>query len=96
MFGESITRMGRAGIYRDEELVPLNSLGEVISPPPSNYSQIRTLRVANESAVPVAIVGMSPWDSFSTEISMGQGEAAYAWKQPQFSFPFDSVSHLVT
>jgi hypothetical protein len=75
------------------ELIPLDEGFNVINP--DNVYEISSLRIANESAIPIALVGAAQWDSFSTEIGMGQEELGNAWKQPQFGFPFDTVSDLM-
>ncbi|PVF99689.1 hypothetical protein CPB86DRAFT_702824, partial [Serendipita vermifera] len=46
-------------------------------------------RLANTSAVPVAVVGLTPLDSFSTEIDMNERTPDNTMTQPQFGFPFD-------
>jgi hypothetical protein len=56
-----------------------------------NTTEVYDYRVANESAIPYAIVGTSRWDSFSTDIDMGQRKIASAMRQPQWGFPFDLV-----
>jgi hypothetical protein len=59
---------------------------------PSSVEDIWDTRVSNASAGPIAIVGRTPWDTFSTEIDMGQLVAGNPLRQPQFGFPFDHVS----
>jgi hypothetical protein len=88
--GENILGTQLVGIFRDQDLVPVNSTYDVISP--TSLDEIWDLRIANETALPIAIVGRTQWDSFSTEIDMGQRKARNPLRQPQFGFPYDLVS----
>jgi hypothetical protein len=71
-------------------LIPVNESLSTIHV--GTINDIRGFRTANASAVPIAIIGTTPMDSFFTEIDMGQRMAASPMKQPQFGFPFDLVS----
>ncbi|PVG03821.1 hypothetical protein CPB86DRAFT_793207 [Serendipita vermifera] len=88
--GSRIDKFTDIGIYRDQDLVPLNSSYEQFSP--VSVEETSDTRVSTISATPIAVVGRSRWDSFSTEIDMGQTEVGNPWKQPQFGFPFDHWS----
>jgi hypothetical protein len=87
VLGERLNETQAVGIFRDQDLVPVNSTYDIIFP--STVEEIYDFRVANASAVPWAIVGMTKWDSFNTDIDMGQRVAANPGRQPQFGFPFD-------
>ncbi|PVG03822.1 hypothetical protein CPB86DRAFT_307669 [Serendipita vermifera] len=87
ILGERLNETMNIGIFRDQDLVPVNSTYDIIFP--STVNEIYDVRVANASAIPYAIVGMTQWDSFSTEIDMGQRKMAEPVRQPQFGFPFD-------
>jgi hypothetical protein len=78
------------GIFRDQLLVPVDLNYDIIVDP-VDITSIWDLQVANGSTLPTAIVGMTPLDSFSTEIGMNQRMAVSPLTQPQFSFPFDLV-----
>jgi hypothetical protein len=80
----------RIGIFRDQRLVPLNGILDMYNSP-KNVSDISVIGISNSSATPIAIVGMTPMDSFSTDIGMSQAIAASSMVQPQFGFPFDLV-----
>jgi hypothetical protein len=88
--GNAKDRQTDIAIYRDQDLVPIDQNYQVISP--SSVDEIWDTRVSNVSAGPIAIVGRTPWDTFSTEIDMGQLVAGDPLRQPQFGFPFDRVS----
>jgi hypothetical protein len=50
-------------------------------------------RIHNSSTIPIAVIGMTPEDSFETQISFRQGsESNDITKQPLFAYPFDEVS----
>ncbi|PVG03816.1 hypothetical protein CPB86DRAFT_307384 [Serendipita vermifera] len=87
IIGENMEDIMRIGIFQDQDLVPVDNNYTIIVT--DNMDEIWDFRVANESAIPTAIVGTSQWDSFTTDISMGQRRRANAMRQPQWSFPFD-------
>ncbi|PVG03749.1 hypothetical protein CPB86DRAFT_305568 [Serendipita vermifera] len=83
------------GIYRDQSLIPIDAAGL-----PVNYTlpdqTIADWRVANASAVPIAVVGTTPFDSFDTQIDLSQRTAKTALRQPGFGFPFDLWAGSIT
>ncbi|PVG03820.1 hypothetical protein CPB86DRAFT_869221 [Serendipita vermifera] len=85
--GDEIYKVTDIGIYRDQDLVPVNSSYERFSP--NSVDEIFDTRVSNVSATPIMILGLNPWESFSTEIDMKQQEIGSPWTQPQLGFPFD-------
>jgi hypothetical protein len=93
-FGISPNTTFQIGIYRDQSLIPIDPSGA-----PIDYSQsgqtIADFRVANATAVPIAVVGTTPWDSFDTNIDLSQRDSSTALRQPGFGFPFDLVSLLI-
>jgi hypothetical protein len=91
IIGEQLNETMQIGIFRDQDLVPVNQNYEIIYP--NDISEVWDFRVANASAIPIAIVGMTQWDSFPTDIDMGQRKVANPMRQPQFGFPFDLVSN---
>ncbi|PVG03818.1 hypothetical protein CPB86DRAFT_307328 [Serendipita vermifera] len=94
VLGEHILGTQLVGIFRDQDLVPVNQNYDVISP--NSLDDIWDLRIANETALPIAIVGRTQWDSFSTDIDMGQRKARNPVRQPQFGFPFDLWSGSIS
>ncbi|PVG03817.1 hypothetical protein CPB86DRAFT_869219 [Serendipita vermifera] len=86
IIGEDLEDIMRIGIFQDQDLVPVDSNYAIVT---GNATKIWDFRVANESAIPTAIVGTSQWDSFITDIAMGQRKKANAMRQPQWGFPFD-------
>ncbi|PVG03828.1 hypothetical protein CPB86DRAFT_810383 [Serendipita vermifera] len=94
VLGENMTESTLIGIFRDQNLVPVNQSYQVIFP--HTIDEIWDLRIANETAFPIAIVGRTQWDSFSTEIDMSQRKAGDPVRQPQFGFPFDLWSGSIS
>jgi hypothetical protein len=50
-------------------------------------------KISNSSTAAIAVIGMTPEDSFDTQISFKQAsESNDITKQPLFAYPFDEVS----
>jgi hypothetical protein len=83
-FGTSDNTTWEIGVFRDEKIVPETD--------PTAINAGSFYRVDNSTAVPIAVVGNDPWDSFDTDIGFEQAKRDSAWRQPLFGFPFDHVS----
>ncbi|PVG03827.1 hypothetical protein CPB86DRAFT_869225 [Serendipita vermifera] len=92
--GDNATDSRLIGIFRDQDLVPVDQNYQVISP--TSIGSVWDLRIANETALPIAIVGRTQWDSFPTEIDMGQQGTVRRGRRPQYSFPFDLWSGSIS
>ncbi|PVF92384.1 hypothetical protein CPB86DRAFT_744380 [Serendipita vermifera] len=94
-FGEDTKNTFSVGIFRDQRLTLANDTAPWEFTPndvPNTY----TFQVINKTAVPIAIVGLNPWDSFSTDIEMDQEVEAMPLTTPDFGFPFDLWSGSTT
>jgi hypothetical protein len=49
-------------------------------------------KISNSSTAAIAVIGMTPEDSFETQISFKQADEGKITKQPLFAYPFDEVS----
>lgn len=78
------------GIYRDESLVSETpeSLNQINSTHPE-LTSYAGMKIQNSTAVPIAVVGKHRWNSFSTDIDMGQMTVGHGWLQPAFGYPLD-------
>ncbi|KAG8817580.1 hypothetical protein FRC17_011167 [Serendipita sp. 399] len=82
------------GIYRDVSSAPVyysyNYTGIDDTGNHGNFTfEGFMYRVDNETAKPVGVIGMHPWDSFDTDIQFTQLYSKNVWRQPMLGYPFD-------
>jgi hypothetical protein len=82
------------GIFQNQRLAPVN--GAPVEVAPGEVPRTYTFQILNRTAIPTAIVGLNPWDQFTTDIDMDQEVEASPLTTPDFGFPFDLVGHYTT
>jgi hypothetical protein len=92
-FGTRPDNIWEIGIFRDQSLVVDTDahLAQINSAQPE-LSMYAGLSIDNSSAVPIAVVGRHEWDSFTTDIDLGQMYTGHAWLTPAFGYPLDKWS----
>lgn len=92
-FGTRLDNIWEIGIFRDQSLVVDTDahLAQINSTHPE-LSMYAGLRIDNSTAVPIAVVGRHEWDSFTTDIDLGQMYTGHAWLTPAFGYPLDKWS----
>jgi len=92
-FGTSLNNILEIGIFRDQALIPDTNahLAQINSTHPE-LSMYSGLKIDNDTAVPVAVVGRHQWDDFPTDIDLGQMLTGHAWTTPTFGYPLEKWS----
>lgn len=91
-FGTNATNSLAINIYRDviaindTRSIPSNLTGTELG---TELAELIGLKIDNDTAIPIAVLGRHPWDDVTTEIDFAQSTANYAWQQPLFAYPFD-------
>ena len=60
-----------------------------------NATDFQPFRVINPNIKPVGFLGMTEFDTISTDIGMGQ-KGSNPWLKPEFGYPFDVFQGTIT